>query len=377
MHQKLLSLLKSHGHLPRGRGRVTGVIALALSVLCLLAALAFHYPSWLTTPELRARYDVDTLRQIMLIAMVAAAVLATWNSILGRSRWLAAWSVAALVATWLLGGSDIRVDDIDAGAPYLGLDWLILGLLGTATVFITIEKLIPFRTQPVFRESWQLDLAYFAVNHLLIGLSLLASNHALVALGLDVREPNWVMALPLWAAILLAVLVADLCQYWVHRALHQVPWLWRVHAIHHSVETMDWLAESRLHVIETLIVRLSVLIPLYACGFSTQAIDGYIVIVGFHAVFNHANVSVNIGWLRYVIVTPNFHHWHHGSERAAIDRNYAAHFAFLDYLFGTAVRSERAWPEQYGVVGETVPRGFWGQLLYPLRSRARTGEKQR
>lgn len=362
-------MLNSHGHLPRGRGRVTGVIALGLSVLCTLAALAFHFPSWLTTPELRARYDVDTLRLVMLTAMLVAAALATWNLVRGRSRWLACWAIGLVALTWLFGGSEIEVGALDPDAPYLGLDWLILGLLGTASVFIAIEKAIPHRTQAVFRESWQLDLTYFAVNHLLIGVSLIASNHALVAFGLDARTPNWVTDLPLWAAILLAVLVADLCQYWVHRALHQWPVLWRIHAIHHSVETMDWLAGSRLHVVETLIVRLSVLLPLYAAGFSTAAIDGYIVIVGFHAVFNHANVSINIGWLRYIVVTPNFHHWHHGSERAAIDRNYAAHFAFLDHLFGTAVQSERAWPDRYGVNGETVPRGFWRQLGYPFRRR--------
>ncbi|MEM7377044.1 MAG: sterol desaturase family protein [Pseudomonadota bacterium] len=366
---RLFDLLKRHGHLPRGRGRVTGVIALALSCLCLLAALAFHFPSWLTTPELRARYDVELLRGVMFAAMVTAAGLATWNLIRARSRAMACWSVAALALTWVLGGSRIPVGAVQTGTPYLGLDWLILGLLGTATVFIAIEKAIPHRAQAVFRKGWQLDLTYFAVNHLLIGVSLIAANHALAVLGLTERTATWVTELPLWAAILGAALVADFCQYWVHRALHEWPWLWRIHAIHHSVETMDWLAGSRLHIFETLIVRLAVLIPLYAAGFSTAAIDGYIVVVGFHAVFNHANVSVNIGWLRYIVVTPNFHHWHHGSERAAIDRNYAAHFAFLDHLFGTAVQSERAWPARYGVNGETVPRGFWGQLFYPLRRR--------
>jgi len=95
-------------------------------------------------------------------------------------------------------------------------------------------------------------------------------------------------------------------------------------------------------------------------------IDAYIVIVGFQAVFNHANVSVRLGPLRYVIVTPNFHHWHHSQDDEAIDKNYAAHFAFLDHLFGTAVQSDRKWPEQYGVVGDYVPNGFLKQLAFPF-----------
>jgi sterol desaturase/sphingolipid hydroxylase (fatty acid hydroxylase superfamily) len=95
-------------------------------------------------------------------------------------------------------------------------------------------------------------------------------------------------------------------------------------------------------------------------------IDAYIVIVGFQAVFNHANVSVRLGPLRYVIVTPNFHHWHHSSDSEGIDRNYAAHFAFLDYAFGTAHQADRAWPDGYGVVGDYVPNGYLKQLAFPF-----------
>jgi sterol desaturase/sphingolipid hydroxylase (fatty acid hydroxylase superfamily) len=67
-----------------------------------------------------------------------------------------------------------------------------------------------------------------------------------------------------------------------------------------------------------------------------------------------------------VIVTPNFHHWHHSQDDEAIDKNYAAHFAFLDHLFGTAVQSDREWPAQYGVVGDYVPNGFLKQLAFPF-----------
>jgi len=101
-------------------------------------------------------------------------------------------------------------------------------------------------------------------------------------------------------------------------------------------------------------------------GFSKEVIDTYIVIVGFQAVFNHANVSVRLGPLRYIIVTPNFHHWHHSQDQAALDRNYAAHFAFLDYIFGTAVKSDQLWPEKYGVLGDYVPNGFVKQFKFPF-----------
>ena len=104
--------------------------------------------------------------------------------------------------------------------------------------------------------------------------------------------------------------------HWTHRAYHEVPLLWRLHAVHHSVKSMDWMAgSSRQHILELIITRSMVLAPIYVLGFSKEAIDAYIVIVGFQAVFNHANVSVRLGPLRYVLVTPNFHHWHHSRTR--------------------------------------------------------------
>ncbi len=101
-------------------------------------------------------------------------------------------------------------------------------------------------------------------------------------------------------------------------------------------------------------------------GFSKEVIDAYIVIVGFKAVFNHANVSVRLGPLRYVIVTPNFHLWHHSQDQEALDRNCSTHLAFIGYLFGTAVNSTRLWPDRYGVYGDYVPNGFMKQLKFPF-----------
>ena len=109
---------------------------------------------------------------------------------------------------------------------------------------------------------------------------------------------------------------------------------------------------------------------LYVLGFSEASMNVYIVIVGFQAVFNHANVRLPDAFarapLKWLVVTPDFHHWHHSSEREAIDRNYAAHFAFIDYLFGTAVKSDRRFPGKYGVLGDYMPPGFVRQQLFPF-----------
>jgi len=368
---KLNQLSESHGELRAGKGLVSGVVALSLAVLCFLGVLVFHFPEYLSTPQLRKAYNVDVMRQLLYWSMVIAGGLALFNIVLGRARWLALGAFTLIAVSALLGGHKVPVNDFPDNTPYIGLDWFVLDLLGSSLIFIFIEKLFALRKdQPVFRPEWQTDLHHFIVNHMIVGFVLLATNlmvHKLFGWAANDGVRGWVANLNFVVALFLIVLVADLVQYWTHRAYHEVPLLWRLHAVHHSVKSMDWLAGSRQHILELLITRTLVLAPIYVLGFSKEVIDAYIVIVGFQAVFNHANVSVRLGPLRYVIVTPNFHHWHHSQDKEALDRNYAAHFAFLDHLFGTAVKSDREWPEAYGVLGDYVPNGYVKQLAFPFR----------
>ena len=367
---KLNQLSASHGALRSGKGMVSGVIALVLAVLCFLGVLAFHFPEYLTTPQLRKAYSVEVMRQLLYWSMVVSGGLALFNIVLGRARWLALGAFALIALAALLGGHKVPVNDFADNTPYIGLDWFVLDLLGSSLIFIFIEKMFALRReQPVFRPEWQTDMQHFIVNHMVVGFVLLATNlmvHKLFGWAANDGVRGWVSNLNFFVAVFLIVLVADLVQYWTHRAYHEIPLLWRLHAVHHSVKSMDWLAGSRLHFIELLITRTLILAPIYVLGFSKEVIDAYIVIVGFQAVFNHANVSVRLGPLRYVIVTPNFHHWHHSQDKEALDRNYAAHFAFLDYAFGTAVKSDREWPESYGVLGDYVPDGYLKQLAFPF-----------
>ena len=367
---RLNALAHSHGPLPTGRGMGSGVVALILAILCFLGVLAFHFPQYLSTPELRKSYDVSVVRLIMYWAMVVAGGISLYNILFARTRWLAASAFFLVAASALLGGAKVPVNSFPDHTPYIGLDWFILDLLGSSLIFVFIEKLFALRReQPVFRAEWQVDMQHFIVNHMIVGFVLLATNllvHKLFGWAAKDGIQAWVRDLPYPVALFMIILVADLVQYATHRAYHEVPTLWRLHAVHHSVKSMDWLAGSRQHVLELLITRTLVLAPIFVLGFDKGVIDTYIVIVGFQAVFNHANVSVRLGPLRYLIVTPNFHHWHHSQDDEAIDKNYAAHFAFIDYLFGTAVKSDAKWPKQYGVVGDYVPDRFWKQVKFPF-----------
>ena len=368
-------LLHRAGPLKFGQGMIATILALSLGFLCLLAVLAFHFPEYLTTPELRHKYSVDVLRWILFGGLLVAGGLSLANLIIGNRRNLNVVAFLFVIVAVALGGSSVPVGEFADNTPYIGLDWFILDLLGSTTLFVVIEKMFPlYKGQPVFRQEWQTDLKHFAVNHFLVGLILLTVNFLLNHVFGWLVITNFqqtIRHIPFLPQLLLCILVADLAQYWTHRAYHEVPYLWRYHAVHHSAKTMDWLAGSRQHMFEVIFTRVCVLAPLFVLGFSEAVMNAYIIIVGFQAVFNHANVHLPWGPLKYLIVTPDFHHWHHSQDDEAIDRNYAAHYAFLDYIFGTAVKvpKDRPFPARYGVVGDYMPDGFVNQQLFPFRAK--------
>jgi len=105
---------------------------------------------------------------------------------------------------------------------------------------------------------------------------------------------------------------------------------------------------------------------MYVLGFAPTALHFYILLVYVHSTFVHANVRGNFDWLGRFLVTPRFHHWHHGIEPEAIDVNFAIHFPLLDRLFGTFHLPPGKWPQGYGIANRPVPRSYVRQFLYPF-----------
>lgn len=364
-------LLRSSGELKPGRAVITTVIALGLGALSLLAVLVFHYPQYLTTPDIRKMYPVELLRHLLFGALLVAGVLSVVNLVRGRRRSLNALALGLVAVAVAWGGSAVPVGDFPKHTPYIGLDWFIVDLLLSGLMFVAIEKAVPLdKAKAVFRRAWQTDMAHFAMTHFFVGVSVVAVNFLIFNVLGWLKSDSvhaFVGGIPFVPQVVLCILVADLAEYWTHRAYHEVPVLWKFHSVHHSTETMDWLAGSRLHLFEVVTTRVLVLTPLYLLGFNQAVLNTYIVIVGFWGVFIHANVRLPWGPLRHVVVTPDFHHWHHSSDDEAIDKNYAGQFAFLDYLFGTSVKSDKQFPENYGVLGNYMPDGFIRQQLFPFR----------
>ncbi|QFZ85862.1 sterol desaturase family protein [Variovorax paradoxus] len=385
--RKGAELALSHGPLRPSKGMVSGMIALVLANFSMLGVLLFQFPDFLSTPKVREYLSFDMMRTVLLTAMVLCGVLALFNIAFGRVRRLSAWALFWLAAAVM--GSKVGVSATGNGwlpvagqlavVPYLGIDWLIFDLLATTLLFTTIEKLRPLKPEmPVFRRDWQIDFMYFVTGHLLIGVTLFLVYAILYGVSGALADLSpaaqgslrgWVRQLPFGCALLLLLLITDFGRYWLHRFYHETAIGWRLHSIHHSAEHMDWISGSRTHGVETVLSTVVILAPAFLLGFSQNVINVYVLIAGVQAVFNHTNASVRLGPLRYLIVTPNFHHWHHSRDAEGLDRCYAAHFAFWDHLFGTAVKADKnkIWPDGYGVVGDYVPRGFWAQQLHPIR----------
>lgn len=351
-----------------GEGRISGYSSLILGILSLLAVLAYLYPSYLTTTELRQAYDAKSLQVILKYGMYFSLFFGVLTFIFGKYRRMGIAGIVFTLIAFALGGYTIPVGPVDPLPLSLGVDWLILAFLASAFVFMTLEKLLPkYKEQVILRKEWGLDLFYFCFNHLAISAILLYANYHVSHFDWAVSESlqETIRTIPIILQVILIIVCADFVLYWEHRLYHEVKVLWPVHAVHHSVETLDWLAGSRGHFIQVFSERAMVMVPLYLLGADKTALDIYVAFAALQAVLIHCNTRLPFGWLKYVFVTPQFHHWHHSSEKPAIDTNYSAHLVLFDWLFGTYHMPKEHWPADYGTT-KKLPSNFIGQLAYPF-----------
>ena len=352
-----------------GSGWISGVLSATCGALGYGGVLCLLFPNWLTTPAARALYPMDLVRFLIYVMLVLGFGLGALSVVLRRRKVLGFTGIALATAGTLLGGSAAEVGSV-GGTTAVGLDWFLLNLFVLALLFVPLERVIPrLPEQAIFRRGWTTDLMHFAMSHLMVQVTVVLTMLPAALFFRWATQPwlqDAVAAQPLLVQLVEILLVADFTQYWVHRAFHRVPWLWRLHAIHHSSQALDWLAGSRLHLIDIVVTRGLSFVPLYVLGFAPPAVYAYLVFVSFLAVFIHANVRLNLSMLDWVLVTPRFHHWHHAAHPEAVDKNFAVHLPWIDRLFGTAYLPSGRWPEAYGIAGHPVPEGYWRQLAWPL-----------
>ena len=306
-------------------------------------------------------------------------------------------------------------------------------LIGLSILFFVFEITVAWRkNQPIPRKDFWLDAFYMFFNFFLFSLIIYNAvstvvvnffNDGIKAMaGIDLQSFNPMRDWPLWAVLLVGMFVIDFIQWWTHRLLHRVDWLWEFHKVHHSVEEMGFAAQMRYHWMENIVYRSLQYIPLALIGIGLH--DFFIIyIFGFAwGHFNHANITVKpfvsggfVGGLigivfahslldvhvfdgisamaqmgivaggvlggsfllgpmmRMMFNSPEMHIWHHAYDLPE-ERKYGVNFgltlALWDYIFGTAYIPSDGKDIRLGFHDiESFPEGFVGQSLYGFKKK--------
>ena len=262
---------------------------------------------------------------------------------------------------------------------------MVVVLAGLALVFSTLELFWPStRRRPLQRKGVGTDVLYFFLAPTVTRALTFAVIAVVVPVGIvllgqsdvaGLREHLSVRAIdgfgpvagqPLALVVLEMLLLSELLGYFLHRRFHRSARLWKLHAVHHSSEDLDWLSSVRTHPLNTVVMRTLTATPLLLVGFPVKALAMYLPFLPLYAIFLHANVPWDFGPLRYVIASPAFHRWHHTSESEGLDKNFAGLFPFIDLMFGTFYLPRERRVESFGLRDERVPEGVLAQLAYPF-----------
>lgn len=361
---------------PPDIGKRAGVTAGILGAMAVLGEFCFLFPDYLVYHDTLPLYKahIDLIRGLLLATIAGSLVLGATSVAMIRSKVYGLTGIALGVIALLLGGSKAEPITSKPRAISAGLDYFLLELLVLGLVFVPMERLWTLRDQKIFRTGWQTDLKHFFASHAgvqIIAFVTIIPVQVLFAWTVKLDFQRYVAAQPLVLQFFEMLFVADMVSYWVHRAFHKIPWLWKFHAIHHSSLKMDWLAGSRSHIVDTLVNRFLGFVPIFVLGFSPAALYAYLLFVSFHAVYIHANVNHRWPYLRWFMATPEFHHWHHTSDEEGIDKNFAVFLSFIDVIFRTA-HMPAYWPKRYGTTKFQPPETYLGQLAYPFQKHEET-----
>jgi sterol desaturase/sphingolipid hydroxylase (fatty acid hydroxylase superfamily) len=246
-------------------------------------------------------------------------------------------------------------------------------------VFI-LERRIPARKQALLTAGVGQDIVWYVGS---VGFRVAFLGFYLVLLQQIYQQYLAFLTLETFAAwgtpavFLLAVLVDDFLTWLSHLVRHKVPLFWKFHAVHHSQAELNLFTDARVHPFDRMISATLRFIPFMMLGVDLPFIMAWAVFETVYPKFYHANVRLNFGPLRYILVTPQSHRIHHGRELEYRDKNFGRIFCVWDRLFGTHYSDDFEYPET-GVTDPEFPHEraadpqslfitFLRQLIYPFK----------
>jgi len=241
----------------------------------------------------------------------------------------------------------------------------LAALLLLVVVFETWERRRPARSIDRF-SSLRLDVFCFGLALLMNRASTGAASAAFEALSprFVFDSLHWLQGLPSSVRILLALALVDFVLYWVHRAQHRFEWLWRTHAWHHSTELLYWFSGFRTSFLHSLFYNLvQTGVPMLVFRLTPLETTCAFAIGLFIQFWQHTNLRPEIGALRHVVITPQYHRIHHAAS-AFRDQNFAFVFPIWDRLFGTQI-DPAAVREDFALgLGKPVERSRLASMLF-------------
>jgi sterol desaturase/sphingolipid hydroxylase (fatty acid hydroxylase superfamily) len=215
---------------------------------------------------------------------------------------------------------------------------------------LLLEYLFPCKTsQPLIGKGFLQDAVWYATIAPLRVLLLFPVSQCLRGIFTDhlsFLTLTAATAWPVYTQIIAAILLTEFLMWFNHFVRHKIRSLWFFHAVHHSQKELNVFTDDRGHFIDQLVGSLLAFVPFFIFDVS----DLYVVsVIGLympiHNRFVHANIKINLGWLGWLITSPQFHRVHHSADAAHLDKNFGVHLSLFDYLFGTAYKSRFVYPE--------------------------------
>ena len=253
------------------------------------------------------------------------------------------------------------------------------GLIIISLVVFLLEIIFPWRkNQPIIRKDFWLDIFYMFFNFFVLNLIILIAlsnvtaqlfNDFFSMFGLQLKSLQLInlSQFPKIAVLLIFFVVSDFVQWNTHRMLHFVPFLWKFHKTHHSVQQMGFAAHLRYNWAEPIIYKSMLYIPIALIGgFEIQdvfMVHFFTIAIGH---LNHANLGWDYGFLKYVFNNPKMHIWHHTKQMPNKNGiNFALTLSVWDFIFKTSYIPYDGRDNELGFANdEHFPKNFLKQELF-------------
>jgi sterol desaturase/sphingolipid hydroxylase (fatty acid hydroxylase superfamily) len=274
----------------------------------------------------------------------------------------------SLITTYIIG-----IKFIENGITLGSLTALTLVLVIYGAIFAPLERLMPYsRKWLEGGNDLSVDIMMFfsgvvwsiISKFLLSMLFIMSLINWLEPFGRDI----WPTFMPVVIQVFLFILIKDFFRYWYHRWMHEVPFMWRWHAVHHSAKRLYWLNGIRSHPLEILVQTLIWAIPLSLVQPPAEIAMMAVLMSLSIGIFQHANIDTKLGFWEYIFSIGDNHRYHHHKTSRVGNSNYGGEVIVWDILFGTFHKPKDGSPgDNIGIGGSPYyPQTMAGLMIAPF-----------